>query len=249
MVTVATKPTPSAPTVVSLMVELKKHGSEQTRKIYARHDLPADRMFGVSIAQLKVIAKTIKGRQELACELYETGNVDAMYLAGLVADGSQMTKKQLNNWAQGTTKMQMISESTVLWVTVESPHARALALDWIKSKNEYIAACGWCTYAGLVSTQSDDDLDLKEVESLLDVIVAGIDAAPNRVRYTMNGFVIAVGKFVRPLLDAARKAAQEIGTVSVEMGETSCSIPPAAATIEKAIASGKTGQKRKTMRC
>lgn len=40
------------------------------------------------MADLKAIAKTINGQQTLACELYETGNLDAMYLAGLVADGS-----------------------------------------------------------------------------------------------------------------------------------------------------------------
>ncbi|MGA2511954.1 MAG: DNA alkylation repair protein, partial [Candidatus Acidiferrales bacterium] len=72
--------------VTSIMAELKKKGSERTRKTYARHGMPADRTFGVSIADLKVIAKMIKGQQALACELYETGNVDAMYLAGLVAD-------------------------------------------------------------------------------------------------------------------------------------------------------------------
>ena len=35
------------------------------------------------MADLKTIAKTIKGQQALACEFYETGNLDAMYLAGI----------------------------------------------------------------------------------------------------------------------------------------------------------------------
>jgi 3-methyladenine DNA glycosylase AlkD len=83
-------------TVTSIMTALKKKGSEKTRKTYARHGMATERMFGVSIADLKVMAKTIKGQQALACQLYETGNLDAMYLAGLVADGSQMTKEQLN---------------------------------------------------------------------------------------------------------------------------------------------------------
>jgi len=53
---------------------------------------------------LKVIAKTIKGQQALACELYETSNLDAMYLAGMVADGAQMTEKELNAWPLPTSK-------------------------------------------------------------------------------------------------------------------------------------------------
>ena len=131
------------PTVKTIMAELKKKGNENTRKTYARHGAPADRMFGVSIADLKVIAKKIKGEQDLACDLYETGNLDAMYLAGIVADGSQMTKKQLQEWAKEAGSLPMISEYTVPWVAAESPHARDLALKWMKSKNENIAAGGW----------------------------------------------------------------------------------------------------------
>ena len=60
-------------------------------------------MFGVSVADLKVIAKKLKGQQALACELFATGNVDAMYLAGMIADGSRMNRKQLNEWAESAS--------------------------------------------------------------------------------------------------------------------------------------------------
>ena len=185
------------PSVTSIMGELKKKGSEKTRKMYARHGMATERMFGVSMADLKVIAKTIKGQQPLACELYETGNLDAMYLAGMVADGSQMTEKELNRWAEGAANLQMISEYTVPWVTVENPDARELAVKWIKSKKEHVASAGWCTYAGLVATKADEALDLAEIESLLGTIVREVHGAQNRVRYTMNGFVIAVGTYVK----------------------------------------------------
>ena len=116
-------------TVGQVMTELKKKGSEKTRKTYARHGAPAERMFGVPIADLKVIAKRIKGEQELACGLYETGNLDAMYLAGIVADGSQMTKRQLDTWVKGAGSLPMLSEYTIPWVAVESRHARNLVTD------------------------------------------------------------------------------------------------------------------------
>ena len=76
--------------VTQIMKELKSKGSEQTRKIFRRQGA-SDNMFGVKVADLKVIARKIKGKQELACELFKTGNHDAMYLAGLVADGKRMT--------------------------------------------------------------------------------------------------------------------------------------------------------------
>jgi 3-methyladenine DNA glycosylase AlkD len=237
------------PTVTSIMAELKKKGSEKTRKMYARHGMATERMFGVSIADLKVIAKPIKGQQALACELYETGNLDAMYLAGLVADGSQMTKKQLNGWAEGATNLQMISEYTVPWVTVENPDARDLAIQWIESKKQGVASSGWCTYAGLVAVKPDKELDLSEIEGLLGTIVKEINGAQNRVRYTMNGFVIAVGTYVNPLLKQAKAVARQMGAVSVDLGDTACNVRPATAYIEKIEASGRVGQKRKTIRC
>jgi 3-methyladenine DNA glycosylase AlkD len=229
------------PTVASIMAGLKKKGSEKTRKIYARHGMATDNMFGVSVADLKVVAKSIKGQQALARELYETGNLDAMYLAGMVADGSQMTEKELNAWAEGAPNLQMIAEYTVPWVTVENQNGRELAKQWIKSKKEHVASSGWCTYSGIIATKPDDALDLAEIQGLLNTVIKRIKGAQNRVRYTMNGFVIAVGAYVKPLLKEAKAAARQLGTVSVDVGAT--------VYIEKIEAAGRVGKKRKTIRC
>jgi 3-methyladenine DNA glycosylase AlkD len=237
------------PTVKSILAELKKKGSEKTRAIYARHGMATERVFGVSVAELKTIAKTIKGQQALACDLYETGILDAMYMAGMVADGRQMTKKQLDTWAEGAAGMQMISEYTVPWVTVENADGRELALKWMKSKKEHVAAAGWCTYAGLLAIKPDAELDVGEIEELLKTAAKEIGEAQGRVRYTMNGFVIAVGGYVKPLLKQAKVTAQEIGKVSVDMGDTACKVPVATACIAKIEGAGRVGKKRKTMRC
>ena len=82
-------------TVNQVMTALKKKGNPQRRQLFMKHGAK-DKLYGVSVADMKVIAKTIKGKQDLACELYGTGNYDAMYLAGMVADGKQMTKRQLD---------------------------------------------------------------------------------------------------------------------------------------------------------
>jgi 3-methyladenine DNA glycosylase AlkD len=237
------------PTITSIMAELKKKGSEKTRNIYAKHGMAGKPMFGVSVADLKVIAKTIKGQQALAGELYETGNLDAMYLAGMVADGTQMSAAQLNAWAEGAAGLQMISEYTVAWVAVENGQGRELAKQWMKSKKEHVASAGWCTYSGIVATTLDADLDLTEIEGLLNTVVKGIGSAQNRVRNTMNGFVIAVGTYVKPLLKQAKASAKQIGDVSVDVGDTACKVPLATAYIQKNEAAGRIGKKRKTIRC
>jgi 3-methyladenine DNA glycosylase AlkD len=233
----------------SILGELKKKGNEKTRKIYARHGMAEELVLGVSVADLKTIAKGIRGQQELAYQLYETGMMEAMYLAGMVADGAPMPAKLLNQWAESAANLQMISEYTVPWVTAENAGGRALALKWMESKKEHVAAAGWCTYSGLLATKADGELDLGEIEKLLGKVVEGISRAQKRERYTMNGFVISTGAYVQPLAKQAKAAAREIGEVSVDVGNTACKVPVALEYIAKLEDAGRVGRKRKTIRC
>lgn len=234
-------------TAAEILRELESLGSEQTRKTFQRHGAPPE-MYGVKVADLKKIVKRIRGNQALALDLYATGNSDAMYLAGLVADGALMSKKLLETWAK-TATWQMISEYTVPWVASDHPAARELALKWIDARQPHIASSGWSTYAALVATRPDDELDLEEIEALLRRIAKTIHAAPNRVRYTMNGFLIAVGGYVKPLTKLAKSLARQIGPVQVDMGKTSCEVPDAAGYIRKMEARQVIGKKRKEIRC
>ena len=166
------------PTAASVLSELKKRGTEQNRKIYSRHGMVSDRLYGVSMADLKVIAKSIKGQQQIACDLYESGIMDAMYLAGMVADGAQLKMEVLNRWAKQAKGLQMISEYTIPWLAVDHPRVREIALKWIESKEPHVAAAGWSTYAGMLSVKADSELELGEIEKLMARILTGIHAAP-----------------------------------------------------------------------
>ncbi len=234
--------------VHEVMAELERLGSEQVRKTYVRHGAPENQIFGVKIADLKKIVKRIKGNQTLAKELYATGNSDAMYLAGLVADGAAMSKKELDYWAK-TATWYMISEYTVPWVAAENSGADAIASKWIKSKTPKIACSGWATYASLVSHLPDDELDFSEIVGLLDIAVERISIAPGRVGLGMNNFIICVGSYVKPLLKQAKSAAKNVGVIKIDMGDTACKIPVATASIEKIESLNRVGQKRKHIKC
>ncbi len=107
-------------TLESVMTHLKSKGKESFLKTYVRHGIPADRTFGASNADLKVIAKTIKGRQDLALELFATGNFDAMYLAGPIVDGSKMSRAELESWAKGSHGISTIPNYSVAWAALEN---------------------------------------------------------------------------------------------------------------------------------
>ena len=233
--------------VAGIMKELAAMGSEQTRKTYARHGAP-DANFGVKIADMKTIVKRVKKDHELALELYATGNSDAMYLAGLIADETRMTKADLDRWAKGAT-WYMISYYPVAWVAAESPHGWALANKWIESKSELIACAGWSTLASWVALQPDEELDIAAIKILLGRVAKDIRNAPDRLRYCMNGFIIAVGSHVLPLTAEARETAKAVGKVEVDMGDTACKVPDAIGCIAKVESMGRLGRKKKQARC
>ena len=120
---------------------------------------------------------------------------------------------------------------------------------WIKSDKERIAAAGWATLANYTRVNEDDDLDIDGYRKLLETVEKEVHTSQNRVRHTMNAFVIAVGTFVSELTDNSMEVANRIGKVHVEMGGTACKVPFAQEYIQKAIDKGIVGKKRKTARC
>ena len=234
-------------TAIEIVETLRSLGSESIKSIHMKHGAE-EPFFGVKIEDLQKLRKKIGVNHELALELYDTGISDAMYLAGLIADDTRMTKKDLQRWVDGAY-WYMISTYTVAWVAAGSKHGLALALKWIESKKEKIATAGWSTLSSIVATTPDEDLDLPELRKLLGRLVKTIHKQPNRVRYVMNGFVIAVGSYVAPLTEASLKAAEAIGKVSVDMGDTSCKVPLATDYILKVRDRGSIGKKRMSAKC
>ncbi len=234
-------------TLDEVMADLEAHANPSHKKTYLRHGAK-EPFWGVPIAHLKVLQKKLKKNHELALALFATGNSDAMYLAGLIAEPMKMTKAQLKTWMK-QAPWHFVSCYAVPWTASESKFARELALEWMKSKDEEISAGGWSTYCSYMSVTPDEDLDLDEIIKLLDRIPKEIDKSPNRTKYYMNQFVISVAAFVQPLLAKAKQVAKQLGTVELDMGDTDCKVPLATAYIAMLEEKGRIGKKRKSAAC
>lgn len=234
-------------TTEQVMKELEKKGSEQIKKIFQNHGAK-EPLFGVRIGDLKMIQKKVKKDHALAMSLFNTGNYDAMYLAGLIADESKMSKKDIEQWAEKAPGVG-INEFTVAWVAAESNYGWELGMKWIDSPKEKIAVSGWNTLSGVIAMKPDHELDMAAIKKLLQRVVKEIHSAPNRVRYTMNGFVIGVGGYIKELTKEAIEAAQKIGEVYVDLSGTACKVPAAIDYIKKMEMKGVIGKKKKTVKC
>jgi 3-methyladenine DNA glycosylase AlkD len=236
-------------TAKQILAELKPLGSDSYKKVMLNHGVK-EPFFGVKISDLQKIRKRIKKDYQLALDLYDTGNYDAMYLAGLIADDARMTKRDLQRWiALANTTHAPLAGSTVPWVAAGSPHGWELALEWIDSKKPLTAAAGWASLSSLVSIKDDSELDLPELKRLLERLQKNIPQAPDEVRYQMNSFVIAVGSCVKSLTDTALQTAEKIGPVTADRGNTSCEVPFAPDYIRKVQQRNAIGKKRKMAKC
>ncbi|WGQ10925.1 DNA alkylation repair protein [Pedobacter gandavensis] len=234
-------------TVKEIMDELQAKGSGQIKNILLKHGVK-EPFFGVKVGDMKPIQKKIKMDYQLAKDLYATGNADAMYLAGLIADDKRMTKADLQNWVEQALSNN-ISEWTVPWVAAGSNYGWELALEWIDHQQEYIAAAGWATLSNLVALKKDEELDLPALKGLLERVEREISNADNRVRYQMNSFIIAVGAHVAALTAAAIEAAKKLGVITINSNGTACKIPNALDYILKIKDKGAIGKKKKTVKC
>ena len=235
----------------AVLGRLEELGTDQTRRIWTNHGA-REPFFGVKIGDMKLVLKELgkagKKNQELASALYATGNADAMYFAGMIADPQAVTPEELDRWAEEST-WYMTSEYAVAGVAAESPYGWQKGLAWIDSDKPWVAAAGWATLGLVVAHRPDADLDLETLGKLLQRVETEIDDGSNRERYQMNGFVIAVGCYVEDLTAEARRVGEALGTVKVDVGNTACKVPLAAAYIDKVVSAGRLGKKRKTVRC
>jgi 3-methyladenine DNA glycosylase AlkD len=231
-----------------ILKELEAMGNAPTKKMLMNNHGVKEPCFGVKIGDMKAIVKRVKVDYQLALDLYDTGNYDAMYLAGLIADDARMTKQDLQRWATRAYGGSLPG-STVAGVAAQGRHGWEMGLKWIDAAKPNVAAAGWATLSCLVALEEDADLDLAVLKKLIARVQKEIKAAPDAVAYQMNTFLISVGSYVAALKDLAIKTGEKIGAVTADLGNNSCQIPFAPDYIRKVEARGAIGKKRKTVKC
>ena len=215
----------------NILRELESLGTEQNRKIYRRHGA-GNNLYGVSFANLKDLAKKHKANHQLALELWASGNDDARVLATMIADPKLADDSMIEGWASDLTNYGLAD--ALEGFVAKTALVRQKAEEWIQSDEEWRGSMGW----QLVGHRALHDKDLPDdyFERHLQTIERDIHSAKNRVRYSMNGALIAIGMRNENLKTKALAAAERIGKVEVDHGETGCKTPDAVPYILKASA-------------
>jgi 3-methyladenine DNA glycosylase AlkD len=211
-----------------VMAQLEAAGTQQNRKTYRNHGVKGEQV-GVSFAFLDKLVKQIKHDHDLALALWATGNQDARLLATRVADPARLDDAPLDAWAQGLDNY-VITDAFGSMVA-RSRLAREKMETWTGSDDEWIGAAGWNILAHLA--MQDKTLPDDYFRPYLAEIRRDIHSRKNRVRYSMNNAMIAIGVRNPALEDDAIAAANRVGMVDVDHLQTNCKTPDAAAYIRK----------------
>ncbi len=218
-------------TLPAVMAALEAAGTEQARKTYRRHGA-REPLFGVSFAELRRLQKAIKRDHALAVGLWATANSDARSLACLIADPAALSEAELDAWLSEIDSYALV-DMFVFNIAANVDGVRTRAERWIASERDWTAQAGWGLVGHLAGDPSESDAYLA---TLLERIEREIDTAGNRTRHAMNGALIAIGIRSQECTEAAVAAAERIGPVVVDHGDTGCVTPAAAPYIARTLA-------------
>ena len=147
-----------------------------------------DNQFGVSLGDIRGLAKKVKTDHPLALSLWETGNVDAQFLATLLIQPKKLSAGEMDRLVRSITFVR-VADWLSAYVVRQHPDKETLRQAWMATADRWAARAGWDLTAERVG-KSPDGLD---VPALLDRIESGMAGADPAVQWTMNNALAGIG--------------------------------------------------------
>jgi 3-methyladenine DNA glycosylase AlkD len=186
---------------------LEERGSEEERGKMRRYGIPADRAFGVSVGDLKRVARSLGTSHALAGDLWETGWYEARTLAAFIDDARQVTGARMDLWAHDfdswaicdTTCFHLFDRTRCAWRKVE---------EWTLAEEEFVCRAGYALVWAL--TVHDKDASDDRFLRALEIIQAAEPDPRPYVKKAKDMALRATGKRNRALNTAAVVAAERL---------------------------------------
>jgi 3-methyladenine DNA glycosylase AlkD len=167
--------------------QLQSLGSAKVRGQNAKSGA-GDDQFGVSLGDIRTLAKKIRTDHPLALSLWKTGNVDAQFLATLLIEPEKLSAKEMDRMVRSIS-FTRVADWLIAYVVRQHPEKEALRRDWMAADNRWAARAGWDLTAERVA-KSPDRLDLP---ALLARIESEMAEAEPEAQWTMNNTLAAIG--------------------------------------------------------
>jgi 3-methyladenine DNA glycosylase AlkD len=157
-------------TTSETLKQLKGLGSEKVRAQNAKGGA-GDNQFGVSLGDIRKLAKKIRTNHELALSLWETGNVDAQFLATLLIQPKKLSAKEMDRMVRSLTFVR-VADWLIAYVVRQHPDKEALRGNWMAADDRWVARAGWDLTSERVA-KKPDGLDLPALLARIESEMAG----------------------------------------------------------------------------
>ncbi|MGH7724086.1 MAG: DNA alkylation repair protein [Candidatus Eiseniibacteriota bacterium] len=165
-----------------------------------------DNQFGVSLGEIRVVAKEIKTDHALAVSLWDTGNVDAQFLAALLIQPKKLSEDAMDRMVRSISYVR-VADWLNSYVVSKHPDKEALRERWMAAEDRWAARAGW-HLTGVRVAQSPEGLDLP---ALLDRIESEMADAVPEVQWTMNNTLANIGIHAPKLRKRAIAIGEKVG--------------------------------------
>ncbi|MGW0521448.1 DNA alkylation repair protein [Crossiella sp. NPDC003009] len=171
-------------TVAELRAELAALEDPKMRAVNEKHGDD----HGVNLTKLRAIAKRLKTQQDLARQLWATGDTAARLLALLICRPKAFDRDELDAMLR-EARAPKVHDWLVNYVVKKGPHAEELRQAWFADPDPVVASAGWALTSERV-VKKPEGLDLS---GLLDLIEARMKDAPDRLQWAMNHCLAQIG--------------------------------------------------------
>ncbi|MBM3740832.1 MAG: DNA alkylation repair protein [Acidobacteria bacterium] len=194
---------PASPETVrqtqSALQWLKDHATQATLDGMARFAIPSDHALGVTMKDIKILAKQLGRNHDLATALWDTGVYEARMLASLAGDPARLTAAQMERWCRQFDNW-AICDTMCFNLFDRTPHAWDLAAKWSSSKSEFVKRTAFALLWSLSRHDKQAGND-KFIQGLALIEREATDGR-NFVKKAVNMALRAIGKR-NPALKAA----------------------------------------------
>lgn len=195
--------------VAHILTRLKRHGSAKNRLGMARYGIVSDKIFGVGTKPIFALRKQIGRDHALALKLWKTGWYEARALAFLIAEPAKVTPAMMNNWAKDLDNW-AITDGVCLHLFADTPNGPAMALRWVKRKEEFVKRAGFVILA--VRAVHDKKAPDAEFLPYLKLIEKASTDERNGVKKGVNWTLRQIGKRSLALHPKALRLAKKLAT-------------------------------------
>ena len=193
--------------VKDVLDRLQGKAQPEQLKGMAKYGMTVEKRLGVSVPDMRKLAKELGRDHKLALDLWWTGIVEARIVAAMVGDPAKLSEEQMEEWVKGINSwdvcdqvcMNLFEKNQLAWKKI---------IDWSEREEEFVKRAAFSLIACLAwhDKKASDD----KFTELLPVIVREATDERNFVKKAVNWALRNIGKRNLNLNEAAINTAKEI---------------------------------------